>query len=421
MNFNRLIKVVGSILTLLLVVIQFNSCTIPEEDPQPQEEGIYINELQASGSGDDWVELYNSLDQAKDLSGYAIYDDATRKYKLPAGTSIPAKGFLILNCNDLATGLNTNFRLSSTGEIVYLDNAFGTLIDKIQYPELQDGQSYGRYPDGTSVWMISGTTTKGSSNGNNSTPAVRSVIRTPLVPGLSDNVTIRAELSNSIGVTGVKLYYRFNSGSFTVLTMTLSGAAYTATIPAANATGKMDYYVEVTGAANQTSVSPENAPSRTYSYLLNTDILPALYINEFMAANTSCCPDTDSGVNEYDDWIEIYNAGSTAINLAGMYVSDDKTNPFKHKIPSDNPAKTTIQPGGYLVLWADSSPAQGPLHLDFNLTANGEDVALFYIDGRTIDSYTFAAQLQNVSWGRTTDGAPTWKAFNTPTQGKANQ
>jgi hypothetical protein len=304
---------------------------------------------------------------------------------------------------------------------VYLENPFGNLIDKVQYPELQDGQSYGRYPDGTSVFQISGTTTKGATNGTASTPAIESVDRNPLVPALNQSVVVTAKLSNSIGVTTVKLYYRFNSASFTSLNMALSGSGYTATIPAANATGKMDYYVEVTGANNQTSVSPENAPNKTLSYLLNTDAIPLLVINEFMAANTSCCPDKSSGVDEFDDWIEIYNKGTVAVNLGGMYLSDNKANPFKYKIPTDNPTATTIQPGGYLVFWADSSPAQGPLHLDFNLTAAGEDVGLFYIDGRTIDTYTFGAQSDNVSWGRTTDGAATWKAFSTSTQGKANQ
>lgn len=420
MILTRLVKIIGGVLSMSLLFLQINSCKIKEDDPQPTEEGIFINELLAAGSGDDWVELYNSLDQAKDLTGYAIYDDATKKYTLPSGTTIPAKGYLVLNCNDIASGLNTNFKLSSTGEVVYLDNAFGILIDKIQFPELQDGQSYGRYPDGTSVWMISGLTTKGATNGTNSVPAIKSVDRTPLVPALTDAVTIKAELSNSLGVTAVKLYYRFNSGSFTTVTMTQSGAVYTSTIPAANATGKMDYYVEVTGANSKASVSPENAPTKTYSYLLNTDALPKLYINEFMAANTTCCPDKSSGVDEFDDWIEIYNAGTTAVNIGGMYLSDNKANPFKHKIPTDNPTATTIQPGGFLVLWADGTSSQGPLHLDFNLSAAGEDVAIFYIDGRAIDAYTFGAQTDNVSWGRTTDGAATWKSFSTPTQGKSN-
>jgi hypothetical protein len=104
-----------------------------------------------------------------------------------------------------------------------------------------------------------------------------------------------------------------------------------------------------------------------------------------------------------------------------MYLSDDLTNPFNYRIPSSNASLTTIQPGGYLLLWADNSPSQGLLHLDFGLNTAGEAIGLYYIDGRAIDTYTFTAQTENSSWGRTTNGAATWKIFNTPTPARANQ
>jgi Lamin Tail Domain len=403
----------------LVIILLVSSCKKDEIEPVVTEQGIFINEVYASG--DDWIELYNDLESAKDLTAYAIYDDATRKYLLPSGTSIPAKGFLILNCNDEGTGLNTNFKLASTGETVYLENSLGTLIDKVEFPGLDNGQSYARFPDGSASLAITGNTTKGISNGTSQAPAVAKVNRTPLVPSISESVTIAAELVSNNNIGTVKLFYRLNNASYTTVAMTLSGSLYQATIPAANTIGEMDYYVEVKGTNDKVSYSPSEAPVKTHSYLLNTDVLPQLVINEFMAFNTSCCADNGSGISEFDDWIEIYNKGATAVNIAGMYLSDDKTDPFRHKIPSDNATLTTIQPGGYLVLWADNTQGQGPLHLELALANAGEDVALFYIDGRTIDSYTFGAQSENVSTGRTTDGASTWKTFNTPTQGKTNQ
>jgi len=408
----------GSI-TLLLILLGLATCKNDEVDPVVTEEGIFINEVFAAG--DDWIELYNDLEISKDLTAYAIYDDATRKYLLPSGTSIPAKGFLILNCNDEGTGLNTNFRLTSSGETVYLENSVGTLIDKVEFPVIDNGQSYARFPDGSVSLAITGNTTKGITNGTSQAPAVAKVNRTPLVPSISESVTIAAELVSNNNIATVKLFYRLGNASYTTVGMTLSGSLYQATIPAANTTGKIDYYVEVKGTNDKVSYSPSQAPDKTHSCLLNTDPLPQLVINEFMAFNTSCCADNDSGTPEFDDWIEIYNKGATAVNIAGMYLSDDKTNPFKHKIPSDNAALTTIPAGGYLVIWADNTQSQGPLHVDFALANAGEDVALFYIDGRTIDAYSFGAQSENTSSGRTTDGAATWKTFNTPTQGKTNQ
>ncbi len=407
------------ILIITGMIVLLASCQKEEVDPSVTGEGVYINEIYSAG--DDWLELYNDLDAAKDISGFFIYDDATRKYKLPSGTSIPSKGFLIINCNDLGVGLDANFKLSSSGETVYFENATATLIDKVEFPALDNGQSYARFPDGSPNLVISGNTSKGISNGSSQAPAIAKVNQIPLVPALDQAVTIEAELVSNNNIASVKLYYRFNGASYISLTMALTGTVYQAVIPAANSTGKMEYYVEVKGSNDKVSYSPSQAPTKTHSYLLNTDPLPQLVINEFMAYNTSCCADTDSGSPEFDDWIEIYNNGSIEVNLAGMYLSDDKSNPFKYKIPSDNLSKTIIPSGGYLILWADNTQSQGPLHLEFALANAGEDVALFYIDGRTIDSYSFGAQSENISLGRTTDGASTWKAFSTPTPGKANQ
>ncbi len=403
---------------LSMLVLIAVSCKTDEVEPIVVEEGVFINEVYSAG--EDWIELYNSLETPKDISGFFIYDDATRKYKLPSGTSIPARGFLVIVCNDIGAGLETNFRLSSTGETIYLENAAGILIDKVEFPAMDNGQSYARFPDGSPSLAISGNTTQGASNGTSQAPAVVKVNQSPVVPALDQAVTIDVQLVSNNNIAFVKLYYRLNNASYTTLTMTLAGTLYQATIPAANTTGLMEYYVEVKGTNDKISYSPSQAPTKTHSYLLNTDPLPQLVINEFMAFNTSCCADNDSGTPEFDDWIEIYNKGAEPVNLAGMYVSDDKANPFKHKIPSDNASLTTIPPGGYLVLWADNTQSQGPLHVEFALANAGEDVALFYIDGRAIDTYTFVTQIENVSFGRTSDGASTWKTFTTPTPGESN-
>jgi hypothetical protein len=217
----------------------------------------------------------------------------------------------------------------------------------------------------------------------------------------------------------VKLFYRFNNSSFTEVNMTAVGAVYTAVIPAQNAEGEVEYYVAAVGSNGVASRHPSNT-GNFHDYLLNDDELPLLVINEFMALNVSCCPDGSSGIDEFDDWIEIYNAGGVAVDIGGMYLSDSKANPFGSKIPDDAPTQTTIQPGGYLVLWADELREQGPLHVNFKLSGGGEDVGLFYIDGREIDSYSYSTQADDKSFGRTTDGGETWEQLDTPTQGSSN-
>lgn len=417
--FTRVVRIwVGLVSISGLITIL--SCAPLEEEPAPvEEEGIYINEIYAAG--EDWIELYNSLDISKDISGYFIYDNEALKYKIPTGTTIPAKGFLVLICNDLGTGLNTNFKLTSDGETVYLENTTGTLIDRVEFPAIGAGQSYGRFPDGSANLAISGTQTQGVTNGGNQVPAIVSTAREPIVPGLNQTVVIKATVVSAQTLTEVKLYHRFNGASFTAITMSLQNGFYVATLPAQSTTGNVDYYLEAIAVDGQKSYEPATAPNKVLNYLLNTDPLPNLVINEFMAYNTTCCPDKDSGTDEFDDWIEIFNAGSQPVNLTGMYVSDNRFNPFKYKIPEDVAGNSIVEPGEFLIIWADNSPDQGPLHADFGLSNAGEDVGVYYIDGRKIDEYTFGAQSANVSWGRTTNGAATWKAFSTPTPGASNQ
>ncbi len=149
-----------------------------------------------------------------------------------------------------------------------------------------------------------------------------------------------------------------------------------------------------------------------------------LVINEFMASNDYSIVDENG---DHEDWIEIYNAGTQAVDIGGMWVTDDLANPMTSMIPDTNPEITTIQPGGYLILWADKQPEQGILHLDdVKLSGSGEDIGLFDVDGVTlIDGFTFGAQTTDISYGRMPDGSDNWEYFgeghdSMPTPGAAN-
>ena len=54
-------------------------------------------------------------------------------------------------------------------------------------------------------------------------------------------------------------------------------------------------------------------------------------INEFSAANKS---DYANDNGEYKDWIELYNAGNSSVNLAGYYLSDKLNNTTKWQFPN---------------------------------------------------------------------------------------
>jgi len=142
-------------------------------------------------------------------------------------------------------------------------------------------------------------------------------------------------------------------------------------------------------------------------------------INEFMASNDTCFADEFGG---FDDWFELFNGTEADINIGGMYVSDNLTDLTKWQIPDTNPALTTVQPGEFLVIWADGETEQGVLHVDFKLSSGGEDLAITDVDGVTIiDYYTFGTQTTDVSEGRLPDGADTWEFFTVPTPGASNE
>ena len=150
---------------------------------------------------------------------------------------------------------------------------------------------------------------------------------------------------------------------------------------------------------------------------LNTRAL--LVINEFMASNSSYLDDPQG---QYDDWLEIYNAADVAMDVGGMYLTDDLNEPAKWRIPSDNPSATTIPAHGHLLIWADSDTGDAGLHANFKLDADGDEIGLFDVDGSTlVDSVSFSRQVSDISYGRYPDGSNNWRFFSDATAGLKNE
>jgi uncharacterized protein (TIGR03437 family) len=159
------------------------------------------------------------------------------------------------------------------------------------------------------------------------------------------------------------------------------------------------------GAANL--VSGTSSPSNGTGLLL---------INEIMADNDRAFQDPNEA-GAYEDWFEVFNPGTTAVDMSGMYITDNLSNPTKWKVPNG----VTIPAGGHLVFIADGETAQGNLHTSWSLSADGESIGIYDTNGTTlIDSVTFATQQTDVAYGRTMDGAASWSIFQPSTPGAAN-
>lgn len=138
----------------------------------------------------------------------------------------------------------------------------------------------------------------------------------------------------------------------------------------------------------------------------------SLFINEFMASNSKTILDKD--YNSYSDWIELYNPGTTQINLKGYFVTDDLKQPKKFQIKSD----LLIEPNGYTLIWADDASINN--HANFKLSADGESIGLYDSNGLLIDSVIFGVQQSDISYGRFPNGTNNWYKFSSATPGKVN-
>ncbi len=140
---------------------------------------IVINELLANSpkGRPDWIELYNSTEQAVDVSGWLLSDDANdlAKYAIPAGTVLEAHGYKVFY-QDLHFG--QGFGLSGDGESVYLQAAAGG--QSLGYKAYQKfgaseaGVSLGRYVTsaGGVDFVAQVTPTPGAANGQPKTGPV---------------------------------------------------------------------------------------------------------------------------------------------------------------------------------------------------------------------------------------------------------
>ncbi|MFA5668247.1 MAG: lamin tail domain-containing protein [Balneolaceae bacterium] len=152
-------------------------------------------------------------------------------------------------------------------------------------------------------------------------------------------------------------------------------------------------------------------------FLFTISLNAQIRVNEIVASNSASYSDENG---KFGDWIEIYNGSNISVNIGGYYFSDDPAQPTKWQLPTNKSASTTIGAKSFLILWADGALTDGPLHLDFKLSASGESVVITAADGTTlVDSVTFPSQTTDISWARDVDGTGTFSYAN-PTPNATN-
>ena len=253
---------------------------------------------------------------------------------------------------------------------------------------------------------------------NKPTPTITSISK-PEEPMANQPVQITAKIGRDVKVGAVSLYYAAGRlAPFRSVPMSKDGAVYAGEIPAFPAGKKIRYYVEArsAGSGGATTFFPVQTEFAPLTYRVTASLADSspVVINELMASNTKSLADPQG---ENDDWIELHNVSDYAVELSGMYLSDNQNNPRKWQFPDD----TQITPGGYLIVWADEDGnAESGLHANFKLSKNGEMVMLIDTDQRgnqVLDAIKFREQQEDVALSRVPNGAGDF----TPLEGTPGQ
>ncbi len=135
-------------------------------------------------------------------------------------------------------------------------------------------------------------------------------------------------------------------------------------------------------------------------------------INEFMADNDGLVADE---LGEFDDWVEVYNAGGRPADLERISLSNDPAELTLYTFP----AGSTLGPGEFAYVWTDSAADQGEMHASFKLGNEGGAIVLSAA-GAIIDELTYDAATVDVGRARIPDGGDTWQDTTNVTPGAAN-
>ncbi len=255
-------------------------------------------------------------------------------------------------------------------------------------------------------------------------PAITQTAHAPAEPDIHQTVWVTARVTGSPSVSTVELAYT-TAEVFTTVSMFDDGmhhdgkagdGVFGASIPPSSLGAEVRYYLRAQITGGGMALDPPRAERITHSYTVKPPTgKSTVQIHEFLARNRNGIKDE---MSEAEDWIEILNTGTTAVDLSGFGLSDNVLRPDKWKFPQG----TVIQPGKTLLIWADDEGSQGPLHAAFKLSGSGEEIALFAKDGKTLlDSVTYGPQQEDVSTGRLPGHPGVWASFPDPTPYRPNQ
>ena len=393
---------------------------------------VKINEVESNGDTTDWIELVNLGKTAVDVSGWIVKDDNdARTLAIAAGTTLAPGAYLAVDVNVSTTPGNFGLGAPDAARVYLADGV--TLVDEYAWTA-HAGVTYGRYANGTGAFVPTAVASKGAANPD---PA-------PAVPGAGDPAAVRInevesngdatdwiELVNTgtgaVDVSGwilkddsdartlaIAAGTTLAAGAYLAVDVNVSttpgnfglGAADIARVFRADGTTLVDSFARTEHAATTFGRYPNGtgpfslttAATKGAANPVAVTPLPSVRINEVESNGDAT------------DWIEIVNAGTTAVDVSGWVLKDDDDTRTLAI-----PANTTLAPGAYLAVDVDVKTTAG------NFGLGGADSArLFLADGSTlVDSYAWTTHA-STTYGRCADTTGTFAATKAATKGAVN-
>lgn len=423
--------------------------------PPPRSE-VVINELMAdnatavsnAGTYPDWVELHNRGGNAVDLSNWSLSDGTNpRKYVFPAGTTIPAGGYLVVWCDSATNlpGLHTGFALSKTGETVSLFDAQTNRVDAVTFGLQLTDYSLGLV---AGQWQLT-LPTPGAENVAATVASQTNLVINEWLANAPAGGVDWLELFNRSADTPVPLkgiylatsntVFRYNALSFVAprgyvvlyadelpgpehveFKLPAGGGTISLYDAAAGLIDSVSYGPQLEGVsegrlpdgAGEVVAFPGSASPGAANYILDW---AGPRFNEVLARNNKAVV---SPWGTFADFVELYNPGTNEFDLTGFVLAKAVSGSARWTVP----AGVRVGPGGYLVIWCDGSrpattSATGPFNAGFNLSGAGEALYLISPVGQVADSIQSGLQVEDMPiglWGGE------WRLLEVPTPGAPN-
>ncbi|MBQ4090027.1 MAG: lamin tail domain-containing protein [Clostridia bacterium] len=405
-----------------------------------------------SGETADWFELINTSDKTIDLNGYVVAKsvDDTDRFVFPETILGPGEAVVVFCDNTVHNTAgyeyHAPFALSRAGATLMLFNPHGTAVDSVNIPDLENNISYARID--ASAWERSAEYTPGLANTPENHKAftdvlidspimvteimARNATYAPDASGLChDYVEIYNSSAETVDISGYHLSdsrddvmkWAFPEGTAIAPGQYMIVYAYGVAADGLYADFKLSSEGETVVLSNekgqliQTAEYGLSATDQAWSLdadgkfkntlpptpgMANTADSAALISDRFAAQNGIGVFVTEimaSTAEAKYDWVELYNATSSPVDISGYGFSDDTGTPRKWLFPQG----TVIQPGDYLGVYAAGVTVEGENFptADFALSAaGGYHVCLATPEGMVFDRVYVPMQYAEISYGR---------------------